>query len=68
MDYTDEVPLLTDPVELVDRLNILLAAGQLSMSTQETIVTALQSVEDEEQRLPLAIYLVLISPDFAILK
>ncbi|MEO0875097.1 MAG: DUF1800 family protein, partial [Bacteroidota bacterium] len=68
LDYTDEVALLTDPVELVDRLNILLAAGQLSMSTQETIVTALQSVEDEEQRLPLAIYLVLISPDFAILK
>ncbi|MEL7423172.1 MAG: DUF1800 domain-containing protein [Bacteroidota bacterium] len=68
LDYTDEVALLTDPVELVDRLNILLAAGQLSMNTQETIVTALQSVEDEEQRLPLAIYLVLISPDFAILK
>ncbi|MEL6971329.1 MAG: DUF1800 family protein [Bacteroidota bacterium] len=68
LDYTDEIALLSDPVEIVDRLNILLAAGQLSTNTQDVIVTALQSTEIEEDRLPLAIYLVLISPDFAILK
>ncbi len=68
LDLDDETDLIMDPVELVGRLNILLAAGQLSPTTQETITTALQGITDEEDRLNLAIYLVLISPDFAILK
>lgn len=68
LDFTDENDIIEDPVELVDRLNILLAAGQLSMSTQEIIINALEALENPEDRLDMAVYLILISPDFAIIK
>ncbi len=68
MDYSNEYGIVDDPVELLDRLNLLLAAGQLSDNTQQVILTALQEVEEPFNRLNLAIYLVLISPDYAILK
>ena len=68
MDYSDEYDLVEDPVELLDRLNLLLAAGQLSTRTQDIILDALQGVEEPFERLNLALYLILISPDYAILK
>jgi hypothetical protein len=42
-DYTTEVALVTNSQALVDRLNLLLCAGQLSPATVQLIVTALQA-------------------------
>lgn len=42
--YTTELTLVLNPAALVQRLNLLLAAGQLSGTTVTTIVSALQAV------------------------
>lgn len=42
-DYAAEKALVTNPQALVDRLNLLLCAGQLSPATVQLIVTALQA-------------------------
>ena len=42
-DYTAEKALVTNPQALVDRLNLLLCAGQLSPATVQLIITALQA-------------------------
>ena len=68
IDLTDEMAIVDDAVELVDRLNILLACGQLSEGTRTIISNAISQLSDNENKLDLAIYLILISPDYAILK
>lgn len=42
-DYSAEKALTTNPQALVDRLNLLLCAGQLSPATMQLIVSALQA-------------------------
>ena len=58
----------TNPTALVDRLNIVLASGQLSTNTKNTIINAISQLSDTDDRLDLAMYLVMISPDCAIQK
>lgn len=67
-DYRDEAALLDHPVALVQRLNILLAAGQLSEQSQAIIVNAVSQIETTEDQLAMAIYLVMISPEYAVLR
>ena len=61
-----------DPDALIDYLDLTLAYGQLSEPTREIIKTTLSefglSINDLVSRVSLATYLVLISPDFNILK
>lgn len=84
LDFTNEIPLVENPEQLVERLNIILAAGQLSDTTKSIIVDAISQLTEDnievpdevenperrylERRLHLALYLILISPDYAILK
>ncbi len=58
----------TDPAALVAHLDVLLANGGLSASTRTIITEAIAQLPAPEDRLRLAIYLVMISPDYAILK
>ncbi|MEO1652451.1 MAG: DUF1800 family protein, partial [Bacteroidota bacterium] len=68
IDHRDELILAADPTQLVNRLNTLLAAGQLSQASQNTIIQALSQLDNSEQRVRMAIYLIMISPDYAFLK
>ena len=68
LDFSDEMALVNDASALVDRLDILLACGQLSSSTKTIISNAVTQVDDDDDKIDLAIYLILLSPDFAILK
>ena len=69
LDFEEEFELLDDPEELVDRLDLLLACGQLSDRTKGIIVNAMQSDDlDPIDQLNFALYLIMISPDYAILK
>ena len=69
IDYSEELALTDQPNQLVDRLDILLANGLLTIDTKNIIVNAISQLDDiPEKKLRLAIYLVLISPDYAILK
>jgi Mn2+/Fe2+ NRAMP family transporter len=73
-DYSAELALATNPDALVDRINLLLAAGKLSATTRNTIrdavaavtirSTAPQSDTDKRNRVLIAIYLTLASTDY----
>ena len=42
-DYASEIALTNDPAALVRRLNLILAAGRLSQSTENLIISAVKS-------------------------
>ena len=72
-NYTSELGLAGNASQLVDRLNLLLAAGQLSPSTRTTIVDAVNSINGTTEagrrsRLTAAITLVMSSPEYLIQK
>lgn len=75
LDVSDEILLANDQHLhiLIDRLNLILAQGQLSDATEQTIINALKvfdqdDPEDLEFRARLAIYLVLCAPEYLISK
>lgn len=68
LDLSEEMALAGDPAALTEHLNILLACGQLSVRTKEVITEAITYLSSSPERISLAVYLVLMSPDYAILK
>lgn len=72
-DLTAELNLAQNPRALVDRLNLLLAANQLSTGTRTTIVDAISrmsgaTTRDRQARVSAAITLVMSSPEYLIQK
>ena len=67
-NYAHLISLADSPSRLVDHLNILLSNGLLSSETRQTIVQSISSLTNKMDRVRLALYLVMISPDYAILK
>ena len=51
---------------LLDRLDLMFTYGQLSDATREAIIRSVEGIEDLEFRTRNAIYLLLISPDYAV--
>jgi uncharacterized protein (DUF1800 family) len=71
--YTALLPLADTPAALVDELNVVMAAGQLSSATTTlitTAVTAIAATTDATRlnRIYAALVLVLAAPEFIILK
>jgi uncharacterized protein (DUF1800 family) len=58
--------LATDLQGLIDRLDIVLTYGTLSEATRNAIGATLVTIADPMERAQMAIYLFLISPDFAV--
>jgi hypothetical protein len=67
-DYSSIEPLVDDPVALVESLNILLANGMLSSETKDIISSGISELPINEDRIKMAIYSIMISPDYVILK
>ncbi|MEM6885872.1 MAG: hypothetical protein AAF571_12655, partial [Verrucomicrobiota bacterium] len=67
---TDWIPLASDSAALLDRLNILLCQGQLGADSRLVILNTLdaQTALTDTERVRLAIYLVMTSPEAAILR
>ncbi|MCB0601610.1 MAG: DUF1800 domain-containing protein [Saprospiraceae bacterium] len=69
---TDELtPLARDPEVLLNRLDVLFTHGQLTDRTRSIIKSALEQLQRgdyRDDRVRLALYLLLISPDYAIFK
>lgn len=71
-DYTAELALAATPDQLVDRINLLLTGGNLSASTVTLIRNAVATVNigtnnpdaDRRNRVSLAIYLTMASPEY----
>ena len=70
LDFQDENNLAEiDPLAMVERLNLLLGGGTLSSETMQTIIEIID-VEylEPSDRVKLALYFILASPDYLIQK
>ena len=67
-DYGDFMPYLDDSDILLDYLNIVVCSGGMSASTRSIIKTNLAntSVSDPVEKVRLAVYLAIMSPDGAV--
>lgn len=63
LDFSDYVEVAGDVDALLDRLDIVVTAGTLSVETRSVVASILNDIPDIEFRTQMAIYLVLISPD-----
>ena len=68
LDLSEELQMASNPTALVSRINTLLGGGQLSGHTQSIIIDAINQLNEPEQRVDMALYLTLISPDYTIQK
>ena len=75
LDISQLTPLAKDPEVLINKLDVLLTHGNLSEETRNIIRTALEQITHDvlwsyylEYRVKMALYLIMISPDYAILK
>ncbi|MEM9721199.1 MAG: DUF1800 family protein [Bacteroidota bacterium] len=70
LNLREETQLSEDPGALMDYLDIVLTHGQLSEASRTIIQNSIEVIPQEalEIRVRLAIYLIMISPDYTILK
>ena len=69
MNYLYEETLAEeDPRKLIDHLDILLANGLLGDQSKEIIERAIVQLDDSFDQVRMALYLIMISPDYAILR
>lgn len=71
LDYTALLPLAVNPGnpgQLLDKLKLLLLANALTNETRTRVLTALNTLAANDQlgRVKMAVYLILLSPEFAI--
>lgn len=71
LDYTALLPLAVNPGnpgQLLDKLNLLLLTNALTNETRTRVLTALNTLAANDQlgRVKMAVYLILLSPEFAI--
>lgn len=59
-----------DSVRLVDRMNLLFCAGRMTVGTRATILAAIRQLSPEQtaERVRVAAYLALVSPEGAVMK
>lgn len=69
-DYSDEILLLQEQRfdQLIERLNLILAHGKLTQRTLDAISLLVKDIpiEDDSERVALAIYLVMASPEYLV--
>ena len=63
-EYIDQAEQGVDA--LLDRLDIVVTYGTLSVATREAIRGVLLDIADPEFRAKTAIYMILVSPDYAV--
>ena len=66
LDISEELALAADPEALIDHLDLLFTYGQLSDETRGTILFAMNQLNTSEDRLKMAFYLLLTSPEYVI--
>jgi uncharacterized protein (DUF1800 family) len=70
LNLSNELPLAANPTQLVDHLNQLLMAGNMSPAMRNTLINAVTNIpaKNSKERVQTAIYLVINSPEFVIDK
>jgi len=72
-DYTDEIGFAANAGELIDRLNLVLTANQLSDETINLITATIDSMPNNStgrlrRRVHAAIFMIMVSPDYLVLR
>jgi hypothetical protein len=67
-DFTIPLSLASNPSTLVDYLDTLLTWGQMSASTRQIVIQAVQAQTTPELKVETAVHLIVESPDFVVLK
>ena len=78
-NYAAEIALAERPADLVERVNMLLLSGSMSNTLRDRLTQAVESVPistrnasstlaSHENRVYLAIYLAMVSPEYLVLK
>ena len=68
LDLSDEIAIAADARALIDRLDLILMYGNMSQPMREILVHALEQRNDPEERAHMAIQLIAIAPEYAVLK
>lgn len=68
LDLTDEMGLASDPLALVNRLDLLLMYGTMSNPMRGVLVHALEQLPDPQERVMTALQLISIAPEYAVLN
>lgn len=70
LDLSYDETLAADPAQLVNHLNSLLMAGNMSSTMQSTVINAITQIpaKSARGRVNNAIYLILNSPEFVVDK
>jgi uncharacterized protein (DUF1800 family) len=70
LNFANVQSLASDPAKLVDKLDLLMTAGNLSPATSTAVITAVAAfpVAQLKERTEAAIFLITVSPDFVIQK
>jgi len=63
-DYAELTALATDSSALIDRINLVLAAGQVSAATVAQIKTAVDSSTNTNNRIAIALLLTMAAPEY----
>ncbi len=66
LDLSEYLALADDPPALVDRLDTVFTYGTLGDDNRNSILEAAGLIDDPELRVRVALYLLLISPDYAV--
>lgn len=69
-NYAPETVLANNPAVLVDRLSLLLMAGQMTPATRQIIINAINEVplSESSRRVHMAVSLTMTSPEFIVQK
>ncbi|MCP3978270.1 MAG: DUF1800 domain-containing protein [bacterium] len=68
LDLSDEIAIAADSRALVDRLDLLLMYGDMSVPMRQVLLHALDRLAEPEDRVKLAIHLISMSPEYCALK
>ena len=68
LDLTDEIAIASNPNALLDRLNLILMAGTMSEPMRAVLLQALNALDDPDERVKMAIELISIAPEYAVVK
>lgn len=68
LDLTDEIGIASNIRALIDRLDLILMYGNMSMPMRSVLLQALAQRPSSVERARLAVYLISISPEYCVVK
>jgi len=68
LNLSDELALAGNATTLIDRLDLLLTYGNMSGQTRQILIRAVERLNDPTERVEMALYLLAISPEYAVVQ